>query len=162
MSDEAVEDNNKAENVVEKLESPATIFVKEVESNLASSVLNKETLVANNSKRVLEELSKDMLRSTGDYIKDELEICISDYKTLEQMNKLVAEKYKNLTKHSSGISNEMTKLNDSYSTLLPLLSQIDDVEACVSELEQSALKLDAYSKKLEARFKQFTEKFLSK
>lgn len=114
------------------------------------------------SKKILEKLSKEMIKSTGDYIKEEIDLSISDYKALEQMNKLVTEKYKNLTKHSSNISNEMNKLNESYATLLPMLSQIDDVEKCVAQLELSAQKLDAYSKKLEAKYKQFTEKFLNK
>ncbi|CAF0828073.1 unnamed protein product [Brachionus calyciflorus] len=114
------------------------------------------------SKKILEQLSKDMIKSTGDYIKEEIDICISDYKLLEQMNKLVTDKYKNLTKYTTGISSEMEKLNEAYATLTPLLSQIDEVEKCVGELEQSAAKLDAYSKRLDTKFKQFTEKILNK
>ncbi|RNA01504.1 Biogenesis of lysosome-related organelles complex 1 subunit 2 [Brachionus plicatilis] len=111
-----------------------------------------------NSNKVLEQLSKDMLKSTGDYIKEEIDMCVSDYKLLTQMNNTVCEKYKNLTKFTSNISSEMEKLNESCTTLMPLLSQIDEVERCVSDLEQSANKLDNYSKRLEAKFKQFCEK----
>lgn len=114
------------------------------------------------SSKVLEELSKEMIKTTSEYIKGEIEICAADYKTLEQMNKLVTEKYKQLGKNSSNIIAEMDRLNDSYATLLPMLSQIDDVEKSVEKLESSAAKLDAYSKRLEAKFKQFTDKYLNK
>ncbi len=110
----------------------------------------------------LEYLSKDMIKSTGDYINGEIEMCIADYKLLEQMNKAVTEKYKNLTKYSSSISSEMDKLNEAYGNLMPMLLQIDQVEKCIGDLEESANKLDLYSKRLEAKFKQFSEKNSSK
>lgn len=123
-----------------------------------TSIDSNQDQPLDSSKKILEHLSKDMLKSTGDYIKEEIDLCISDYKLLTQMNKTVCEKYKNLTKYTSNISSEMEKLNESYTALLPLLSQIDEVERCVSELEQSANKLDSYSKRLETKFKQFCEK----
>lgn len=106
----------------------------------------------------LEDLSKQMIQSTGDYIKSEIDICIADYQMLEKMNRSVEEKYKILSNVSANISVEMEKLNEQYAHLLPLLAQIDEVETCVGELEQSANKLDQYSKKLETKFKQFVEK----
>lgn len=113
-------------------------------------------------KKVLEELSKEMIKSTGDYIKGEIDICIADYKMLEQMNKLVTEKYKSLNKNSTNIISEMEKLNEAYLNLTPLLAQIDMVEKSVDELETTASKLDAYSKRLETKFKQFTDKISNK
>ena len=111
-----------------------------------------------NTNKVLEQLTKEMLQTTSDYIKSEIEMCVADYQLLEKMNRSVEEKYKNLTTVSSSISSEMEKLNEKYAVLLPLLSQIDEVEKCVGELEQSASKLDNYSKRLEIKFKQFAEK----
>jgi biogenesis of lysosome-related organelles complex 1 subunit 2 len=89
-------------------------------------------------------------------------MCVADYKILEKMNRSVEEKYKNLSSVSGNINIEMEKLNEKYVNLLPLLSQIDEVELCVTELEASAGKLDVYSKKLETKFKQFIEKNNSK
>lgn len=39
------------------------------------------------------------------------------------------------------------------STLIPYLEQIDQIEDSVIKLEQAAYKLDAYTKRLEAKFK---------
>lgn len=124
-----------------------------------ATIKNNET---SNSDKILQDLSKEMLRSTGDYIKSEIDMCVADYKVLEKMNRSVEEKYKNLSSVSGNINIEMEKLNEKYVNLLPLLSQIDEVELCVTELEASAGKLDVYSKKLETKFKQFIEKNNSK
>lgn len=130
----------------------------QIPNSPTNSTYSNQDNYMKNSKRILDQLSKDMLKSTGDYIREEIDMCITDYKLLTQMNNSVCEKYKNLTKYTSSISSEMEKLNESYSALMPLLSQIDEVEKCVNELEQSANKLDSYSKRLEVKFKQFCEK----
>lgn len=109
-------------------------------------------------KKILEELSRDMIQSTGEYIKGEVDVCVADYKMLEQMNKLVTDKYRGLSLNSSKIMTEMDKLNEAYAQLVPLLGQIESVEKSVDELELTANKLDAYSKRLEAKFKQFTDR----
>lgn len=161
---ESNETSEKTENESVDLKPTPSEIVQQASSLSPSSPISSPSQdpTSRHSKKILEQLSKDMIKSTGDYIKEEIDICISDYKLLEQMNKLVSEKYKNLNKYTSSISTEMEKLNESYSTLTPLLSQIDEVEKCVGELEQSAIKLDAYSKRLETKFKQFTEKILNK
>ena len=127
-------------------------------TNASSTTSNTPLPAQANHNLTLENLSKDMIKSTGDYINGEIDVCIADYKLLEQMNKAVTEKYKNLTKYSSSISSEMDKLNEAYAALMPMLTQIDQVEKCIGDLEESANKLDVYSKKLEAKFKQFSEK----
>ena len=124
--------------------------------------IGRSSSTTSNNDSSLEDLSKDMFKTAGDYIKGEIDICVADYNTLERMNKLVIDKYKNLSNLGVNVSNEMTKLNEAYATLVPLLEQIDDVEKCVGELELSANKLDAYTKRLETKYKQFHEKYLSK
>jgi biogenesis of lysosome-related organelles complex 1 subunit 2 len=132
--------------------SSATNVTASISDNLASS----------KNSQILDELSRDMIQTAGDYIKTEIDICVSDYKVLERMNQMVTEKYKNLDKNSASITNEMKKLNEAYDNLLPLLSQIDDIENAITGLEQSANKLDVYSKRLESKYKQFAEKHLNK
>jgi biogenesis of lysosome-related organelles complex 1 subunit 2 len=121
---------------------------------------NHEMIVLESNK-IFQHLIKEMLESSGDYVKSEIDLCINDYQTLEKMNRTVTEKYKDLCKHTSIINTEMHKLNDLYTYLIPLLSQINDVEKCVTELEKSASKLENYSKKLETKFKQFSDKYLA-
>ncbi len=78
------------------------------------------------------------------------------------MNKTVSDKYSSLLDVSSNISTEMAKLNETYATLMPLLGQIDDLEMCVGQLEQSANKIDDYSKRLEMKYKLLQEKYSAK
>ena len=110
----------------------------------------------------LNNLSYEMLKSTGDYIRSEVDIVIADYKTLEKMNQIVSQKYNNLSEISTNINGEMSKLNDTYETLMPMLAQIDELEKCISRLEKSATKLDDYSKRLDTRYRQIQEKYVPK
>lgn len=136
--------------------SISTINETEARTSRTNSVLLNQQ--HEQDKRILEELSRDMIKTTGDYIKGEVDVCIADYKLLEQMNKMVMERYKGLGVNSQNIMKEMEKLNEAYAHLQPLLGQIEYVEKSVDELEATANKLDAYSKRLEAKFKQFTDR----
>ena len=113
-------------------------------------------------RQVLNELTSEMLKSTADYIRAEVDMCTADYVTLEKMNRAVGERYKNFSDISTNITREMTSLNETYTVLIPMLAQIDDLEECVGQLEKSANKLDDYSKKLEQRYKQIQEKYTHK
>ena len=124
--------------------------------------VQEPSVTRTNERAVLDELSNEMLRSTGDYISSEIETCIADYVTLEKMNRAVADKYANLAVVSSNISGEMAQLNETYATLMPMLGQIDDLEMCIGQLEQSTNKIDEYSKRLEQKYRQVQEKYSTK
>ena len=126
-----------------------------------SSISSTQEMILQESNKIFEHLIKEMIETTGEYVKSEIDLCAADYKALEKMNKAVTERYRDVSKYTSSIGSEMQKLNESYANLTPMLAQIDDVEKCVSELEISAGKLDNYSKRLEAKYKQFTEKYLA-
>jgi len=149
------------------IENQSTVNQPSSETSSLSSTTNvtasiSDTLASSKNAQILDELSREMIQTAGDYIKTEIDICVSDYKVLERMNQMVTEKYKNLDKNSASITNEMKKLNEAYDNLLPLLSQIDDIENAIIGLEQSANKLDVYSKRLESKYRQFAEKHLNK
>merc|ERR1719270_2739131 len=91
-----------------------------------------------------------MFTSTSDWVTGELEATTEEYRLLEQMNKLTLTKYSDM----SQITENVTKSEGSqYTDLLPYLEQIDQIDASVERLEQAAYKLDAYSKRLEQKFK---------
>ncbi len=130
-------------------------------TNLETNVPIQEDL-RRKVKYTMGELSKEMIQKTGDYIKGEVDCCIADYQVLEQINKSIMEKYKTLNSHSTNIDKEMSKLSQAYANLLPLLSQIDNVEKMISDLEISSHKLEQYSKRLESKYKQYAERLATK
>lgn len=99
------------------------------------------------------ELCRETFQKTSEYLKGELEGTIEDYKLLEQMNKVTLSKYAEMKNISTAVGNSLQDLNDRYKSLQPFLDQIDQIEDNVTSLEQAAYKLDAYSKRLEAKFK---------
>jgi biogenesis of lysosome-related organelles complex 1 subunit 2 len=155
MSNSIENQSNELPKTKEELDQTGSIVSTETGSilSLAGSLDN-----AKKNNEMMENLSKQMIETAGSYIKSEIDICIADYNTLEKMNKTVTERYNGLNSSSANIINEMNKLNEAYSSLAPLLKQVDDVELCIGELEVSANKLDVYSKKLEARYRQFMDK----
>ena len=69
-------------------------------------------------RQVLNELTSEMLKSTADYIRAEVDMCTADYVTLEKMNRAVGERYKNFSDISTNITREMTSLNEIFCKFL--------------------------------------------
>jgi len=101
----------------------------------------------------LSRLANSLFSKTSDYLYGELTSTLDDYKLLENMNRATIAKYSDMKHIAVNVSKSVTELNEKYDSLLPLLQQIDQIEDSVIKLEQAAYKLDVYSKRLEAKFK---------
>jgi len=119
----------------------------------ASSSLGAQQPSQHNSQETLDDLSRDMFEKVAAYFHGELEAVAEDYAVLEKMNRASATKYVDMKTTGSNIAKALNELNDKYAAIAPQLSQIDQVEAGVGQLEEAAHKLDAYSKTLEQRWK---------
>ncbi|XP_023338685.1 biogenesis of lysosome-related organelles complex 1 subunit 2 [Eurytemora carolleeae] len=102
---------------------------------------------------VLNNLASTMFSKTADWVSGELESTIDEYYLLEQMNRVTLTKYSDMRQITTNIDKGVSELNKKYENLLPYLDQIDQIDESISRLEQAAYKLDAYSKRLEAKFK---------
>lgn len=98
-------------------------------------------------------LCQETMAKTAEYLRGELEGTAEEYKLLEQMNQVTINKYSEMKHIAMNISRAMVELDDKYRSLQPYLDQIDQIEESVSNLEQAAYRLDAYSKRLESKFK---------
>ena len=101
----------------------------------------------------LNQLASKLFNKTSEWITGELNSTSEDYKLLEQMNRLTTTKYSDMRQIASNVGKGISELNGKYRDLLPFLEQIDQIDESVTRLEQAAYKLDAYSKRLEAKFK---------
>ena len=106
----------------------------------------------------LSHLASLMFSKSGAWIEGELEATTEEYKLIEQMNRLTATKYSDMSQITDNISKGVHKLNGKYAELAPYLEQIDQIDESVARLEQAAFKLDAYSKRLEAKFKSLEQR----
>lgn len=58
-----------------------------------------------------------------------------------------------MTQIAGSVRRSLKELNEKYNALQPYLEQIDQIQDSVVKLEAAAYKLDAYSKRLESKFK---------
>jgi len=104
------------------------------------------------------ELAQKTFASFAAYIKGDLALTVEDYTLLEEMNRIATRKYSDMRGTGGIVTKGLTDLNQQYRVLQPYLDQIDQLEASVSHLEQAAYRVDAYSKKLELKYKQIEKK----
>ena len=106
----------------------------------------------------LQILCNDMFSKIAIYINGEVDSTIEDYKLIEKMNIAAMGKYDSMYEMAKATGDHLHTLNQKFEDLQPYLDQIETIERNVSLLEQTAYKLDAYSKRLEERFKRLDKK----
>ena len=76
-----------------------------------------------------------------------------EYDLLLRLNQITIAKYSDMGKLAGGLTDVSKRLNEKFVSLQQYCDQIDQIESSVSELEQTAYRLDSYAKQLEAKFK---------
>ncbi|XP_048585866.1 biogenesis of lysosome-related organelles complex 1 subunit 2 [Nematostella vectensis] len=116
-------------------------------------LVSEGSTTAEAEEKDLKETCRVAFDKITQYLNGELTASLEDYTLLEQLNNLTTDKYKEMSTMTKSLITTMEKLDDKYKSLQPYLEQIDRIEDSVSSLEQAAYRLDAYSKKLENKFK---------
>ncbi|XP_022225553.2 biogenesis of lysosome-related organelles complex 1 subunit 2 [Drosophila obscura] len=101
----------------------------------------------------LRRLATQMFQKTEEYITNELNAPLEDYRLLEEMNKATIAKYKDMRQIAENLNASTSDLSLKFQQLAPLMQQIDEISDTVDKLEAAAYKLDAYSIALENRVK---------
>nr|XP_026692711.1 biogenesis of lysosome-related organelles complex 1 subunit 2-like [Ciona intestinalis] len=101
----------------------------------------------------LQLLCSEMFQKMSLYLNGEVENTIQDYILLENMNKATTVRYDEMHHTARTVGDSLHEINQKFSDLQPYLEQIENIEQSILTLEQAAYKLDAYSKRLEERFK---------
>ncbi|CAG9558576.1 unnamed protein product [Danaus chrysippus] len=108
---------------------------------------------------IISRLATNLFKKTNDYLQGEMSAGQDHYNLLEEINRLTITKYTDLRNLTVNLSKTLSEYNEMYNTLIkPLLLQIDDIDAQVSQFEVNAYRLDNYTKQLKARFKELEEK----
>ncbi|XP_068946666.1 biogenesis of lysosome-related organelles complex 1 subunit 2-like [Petaurus breviceps papuanus] len=98
-------------------------------------------------------LCQDVFSKMAMYLTGELTATSEDYKLLENMNNLTSLKYLEMKDIAVNTRRNLKDLNQKSAALQPYLDQITLIEEQVAALQQAAYKLDAYAKKVEAKYK---------
>ncbi|XP_045458060.1 biogenesis of lysosome-related organelles complex 1 subunit 2 [Melitaea cinxia] len=107
---------------------------------------------------VISRLATQLFKKTNDYLQGEMAAGQDHYNLLEEINRLAITKYTDLKNLTVNLSKTLNEYNEMFnSQIKPLLLQIDQIDAQVSQFEANAYRLDNYTKQLKARFKELEE-----
>ncbi|XP_071033950.1 biogenesis of lysosome-related organelles complex 1 subunit 2 isoform X3 [Parasteatoda tepidariorum] len=108
----------------------------------------------------LNELAVDMFQKSAEYIEAELAVAQDDYKLLTELNKECDMTYAGLRKIGGNLNKQLKEMTEKHldfrekdAALKPYLEMIDSINESTSKLEAVAYMMDAYTKRLEAKFK---------
>jgi len=101
----------------------------------------------------LNELAVDMFQKSAEYIEAELSVAQDDYKLLTELNKECDMTYAGLRKIGGNLNKQLKEMTEKHAALKPYLEMIDSINESTSKLEAVAYMMDAYTKRLEAKFK---------
>ncbi|XP_071033949.1 biogenesis of lysosome-related organelles complex 1 subunit 2 isoform X2 [Parasteatoda tepidariorum] len=80
-------------------------------------------------------------------------IAQDDYKLLTELNKECDMTYAGLRKIGGNLNKQLKEMTEKHAALKPYLEMIDSINESTSKLEAVAYMMDAYTKRLEAKFK---------
>ncbi len=99
----------------------------------------------------------DLLGKLARYAEGEAELSAEDYRLLQAMNLGCAGRYGEMAASAEGLVAFADRLQGQCAELMPQLGRIDAIAQQVHELEGAVGQLDAYSRRLEAKFDALAE-----
>ena len=99
----------------------------------------------------------DLLAKLARYAEGEAELSAEDYRLLQAMNLGCAGRYGEMAASAEGLVAFADRLQGQCAELMPQLGRIDAIAQQVHELEGAVGQLDAYSRRLEAKFDALAE-----
>lgn len=106
----------------------------------------------------LEVVSHELFDKLSTYLQAELSGTKDTYALLEELNTIAIDQYTNLSHSATQIKDSLHDLDVKYKLLLPYLEQLNQLDVSVASLEQATLRLDAYTKVLESKFKKLEKR----
>ena len=105
----------------------------------------------------LHAATSEMLAKMTKYVEGEAELSTEDYRLLQAMNLGCAGRYGEMAASAEGLVAFADRLQGQCAELMPQLGRIDAIAQQVHELEGAVGQLDAYSRRLEAKFDALAE-----
>ena len=109
------------------------------------------------AQRAVHAATADLLGKLARYAEGEAELSAEDYRLLQAMNLGCAGRYGEMAASAEGLVAFADRLQGQCAELMPQLGRIDAIAQQVHELEGAVGQLDAYSRRLEAKFDALAE-----
>jgi biogenesis of lysosome-related organelles complex 1 subunit 2 len=102
----------------------------------------------------LRSLSASAVDAVAAYLRTDLESTLDDYALLENMNRAASAKYVAMKDSAKQVESSFRVLNEREQQLAVHFLELQRIEHTLQSIEDVAYRLDAYSKRLETKFKQ--------
>uniref|UniRef100_A0A914D856 Biogenesis of lysosome-related organelles complex 1 subunit 2 n=1 Tax=Acrobeloides nanus TaxID=290746 RepID=A0A914D856_9BILA len=102
-------------------------------------------------------LSDNVFDKISAFVNGQIQGTIDDYKLLEEMNNVTAQRYADMKQVAATVSDRLSQLNEKYETLRPYLQQIDEIDSNSRKMEEAVALLENYVTALETKLKKFQQ-----
>uniref|UniRef100_A0A5S6R1V2 Biogenesis of lysosome-related organelles complex 1 subunit 2 n=1 Tax=Trichuris muris TaxID=70415 RepID=A0A5S6R1V2_TRIMR len=123
------------------------------ESFESDSIPSTSNVVKAETRKVTGDLAESLVQKSTDYLKEQFEGAIADYKLIERMNLATANRYAQMRETVANVCVTLETLNNLEDGLKPCIESIKELYEIAVRLEQAACTLDNYVKELHARVK---------
>ncbi|CAK5073148.1 unnamed protein product [Meloidogyne enterolobii] len=101
----------------------------------------------------IKRLAKQCSNKVNEYIQGQIQSSIDDYKLLEQMNDVTAQRYKDMQHVAETVGGRIAQLQQKYEDLKPFLDQINEIDEASKRMDQAVTMLDNYLAVLETKIR---------
>uniref|UniRef100_A0A915DYQ0 Biogenesis of lysosome-related organelles complex 1 subunit 7 n=1 Tax=Ditylenchus dipsaci TaxID=166011 RepID=A0A915DYQ0_9BILA len=89
----------------------------------------------------IHKLSENVADKVFSFVQGQVQGSIDDYKLLEDMNNVTAQRYSDMKSVAETISSRLSQLHQKYENIQPYLQQIDEIDVTSRRMEDAVATL---------------------
>ncbi|KAI1726526.1 biogenesis of lysosome-related organelles complex-1 subunit 2 domain-containing protein [Ditylenchus destructor] len=128
------------------------LYMAEINERASTSVDCPMSPVSTVSDEV-HKLAENAADKVYSFVQGQIQSTIDDYKVLENMNNVTAQRYSDMKQVAETISSRLSLLHQKYEDIQPYLQQIDEIDTASRRMEEAVTALETYLNTIETKLK---------